>query len=1050
MKSKVLASLMVLLLWGGSVFAQNRITGVISDNLGPAIGVSVIEQGTNNGTVTDADGNFTLVVKDGAAIVVSAIGYKEQIITVGNQANFVITLEEDNELLNEVVVVGYGTQKKALVTGSTIQVKGEDLAKLNTTSPLGALQSSTPGMQIISSSGQPGEGFKVTIRGIGTTGSFSPLYVIDGVTGGDINALNPSDIESVDVLKDAASCAIYGARGANGVVLVTTKQGKSGKYQVTYDGFYGWQNSPKMPELLDAKQYMAVMNQLQINGGGSPIDWEGTLNPELYQSIMNGTFKGTNWLETIHNANAPIQNHAVNVVGGSEVNKFSLGISYTGQEGIFGKPVQSQYSRTTVRLNSDHILLKKNGLDIITVGENMTYTYSTKSGIGIGSQYWNDISTMLRANPMVPLYDADGNYTSYEYLQASGLWDLNSYTNNPMVGLVNSTRGNNKSNNYNLRLSGNIRIQPIKGLVIRSQFNYSQSASTYRDYSMTYKSSNYDFSETDKVSQSSSAGWSWSWENTINYKFNIKNHNLDLLVGNTLEHSGLGESVNAGNSAGKWPNKWSHAYVGNMTGTPTISDIGGGTWGDSGLASFFGRINYDYAEKYMLSLILRRDGSSNFARGHRWGTFPSVSAGWVITNEPWAKNIKNLDFLKLRGSWGQNGNCSVSNFQYLATVAIGSLNGGYAFGNGALESWQTGSYADKLANADISWETSQQIDLGLDARFFDNRLSVVFDWYQKDTKDWLVNAPIMGHFGSGAPYINGGDVRNSGVELALSWNQVFNPDFSFNVGVNGAYNKNEVTRIANDEGIIHGPGSVVQGIDELYRAQVGYPIGYFWAYKTDGIFQNNAEIDAWRAEGKPTMGATAVPGDLKFVDLNGDGKLDNNDKTMVGDPNPDFTMGLNFSIFFKGFDFAVSGYGSFGQQVFKSYRRYSDSIWDNYCTDVYTFWHGEGTSTRFPRLVTGANYNYMNNSDLFIENADFFKFQTVTLGYDFKRIWKSAPFSQCRLYIQGQNLWTITNYSGMDPEIGSDGGSGNSWSKGIDLGFYPSPRTILVGLNLKF
>lgn len=1039
-----------------SMMAQSpaKVTGVVTDNAGNSvISASVVELGnTSNGVVTDLDGHFEIFVPQGAELIVSSIGYATKVVAVGNQSVLAITLDEDTELLEETVVVGYGTQKKKLVTGSTVQVKGDDLVKLNTTSALGAMQASTPGMQITSSSGQPGEGFKVSIRGMGTIGSYQPLYVIDGVAGGDINALNPSDIESIDVLKDAASCAIYGARGANGVVLVTTKQAKAGKYTVTYDGSYGVQNVQRMPELLNARQYMDVQNMLTVNAGGNPIDWANILNADLYNSIMDGSFTGTNWLDVIRNENAPYSNHAVNIVGGSDRTKMSMGVSNTSQEGIFGYPVQSKYNRTTVRINSDHVILRKGALDVITFGQNMTYTYSTKSGIGIGNQYWNDISNMLRANPLVALYGADGEYSDYDDIEATGIWALNGYVNNPVVGMVRGSRGNNQSQNHALNLSANIRIQPIKDLVFRSQVNYRMSASTYRQYGMTYKTSQYDFSETDSVSQSASAGWNWSWENTLNYKFSIaeKNH-FDVLAGSTLEHSGFGESVNAARSEGAWKDDYTHAYVGNMIGTIDPSGIGGSTWGDSGLASFFGRINYDYDEKYMLSAIIRADGSSNFAPGHRWGVFPSVAAGWVVSSEPWMEGAKGtLDYLKLRASWGQNGNCSVDNFQYLATVAIGPDNGGYAFGHGALQNWQTGSYADKLANADISWETSEQIDLGFDARFFRNRLNMSFDWYQKNTKDWLVNAPVMGHFGVNAPYINGGDVRNTGVELSLDWSDSINKDISYSIGVNGSYNKNIVTRIANDEGIMHGPGSVVQGIDEIYRAQVGYPIGYFWGYKTDGVFQNQAEIDEWVASGKPTMGNPAQPGDLKFVDYNGDGLLDSNDKTMVGDPNPDYIVGLNLSFYLYGFDVAVSGYGNFGQQIFRAFRRYSDSQYDNYTTEIYDYWHGEGTTNKYPRIVPGTNYNYMQNSDLFVEDADFFRIQTISLGYDFNRLWKNSPFGQLRLYVQAQNPFVITNYKGMDPEVGSDGGSGNNWAKGIDVGYYPQARAMILGVNLKF
>ena len=1050
MKSKLFASL-VLLLFGFSAMAQTvQISGTVRDAIGPVIGASIIESGTSNGTTTDMDGAFSLTVKPGASIEISSIGYTTQVIAIGNRTNFEVMLEEDSELLEEVVVVGYGVQKKKLVTGSTVQVKGDDLAKLNTTSALGAMQSSTPGVSIMSSNGQPGSGYNVNIRGMGTIGSYAPLYVIDGVTGGDINSLNPSDIESIDVLKDAASCAIYGARGANGVILITTKQGKSGKFTVTYDGFYGVQNVQKMPEFLNAQQYMDIQDQVNFNMGKDPINWAGVLNPDLYNSIKDGSFVGTNWLEGIRNVNAPNQNHAVNLVGGTEVSKFSMGVSYTDQEGIFGKPVASNYKRVTVRLNSDHVIWRKDNLDIISFGENFTFSTNQHGGIGTGNHYWNDVYSMMSANPLVPIYQPDGSYTEYDWLSNSGIWTLDSYTSNPIASMVYSSRGNNDSHSYGLTMSGNLRVQPIKGLTWKSQFNYRMSASTYRQYGLSYRLTNYAFSDSDNVSQSASAGWSWSWENTVNYVFDVAGkHHFDALVGNTLEHSGFGESVGAGNSSVLWPNKWEYAYVSNTSGTPSLTDISGSTWGDSGLVSFFGRVNYNYDERYMLSLILRHDGSSNFMRGHRWGTFPSISAGWVISNEDWwHSNL--VSFLKLRGSWGQNGNCNIDNFQYLSTISVGAADGGYSFYTGPTSTNSgTGAYADKLANPDITWETSQQLDLGFDARMFGSKLNVAFDWYQKDTKNWLVNAPIMGHFGANAPYVNGGDVRNSGVELALNWNDAINQDFSYSIGVNGAYNKNRVTRIANDEGIIHGPGSVVQGIAELYRAQVGYPIGYFWTYATDGVFQNQEEIDAWKAQGLGTIVNDVVPGDLKFVDQNKDGVIDDDDKTMTGDPNPDFNLGVNFSVYFKGFDFAASGYGMFGHQIFRAYRRYSDSQWNNYTTEVYDYWHGEGTSNHFPRLVAGTNYNFMNNTDIFIEDADFFRIQTITLGYDFKRIWKDAPFGQCRLYVQAQNPFCFTKYKGMDPEVGSSSGF-DGWAKGIDLGYYPQAKGLLVGLNLKF
>jgi len=1033
-----------------AVQQAKKITGTVTDAMGPVIGANVLEKGTTNGVITDIDGNFTLNVQPGATIVVSFIGYQPQEIVVGSQTNFNIQLKEDTELLDEVVVVGYGVQKKKLVTGATVQVKGDKLASLNTTSALSAMQSQTPGVNITQTSGQPGEGFKVNIRGLGTVGSYAPLYVIDGVAGGDINALNPSDIEAIDVLKDAASCAIYGARGANGVILVTTKQGKTGKIQVSYDGYVGWQNAAKLPEMLNARQYMDVQDMLNFNTGGLPIDWKGLLSEGLYNSIMDGTYTGTDWVKMIHNDNAPITNHALNVVGGNEVSKFSLGVSYTNQEGIFGKPVQSAYERTTVRMNSDHVIWRKDDLDIITLTENMTYNYNTKSGIAIGDQYGNDISNCLRANPITPAYNENGGLYEYDDLKNSGIFGLISNASNPLAEMIYK-RGNNISKNHLLNMSASLKIQPIKDLVLKSQFNYKMSSNTYRQYVPAFKINDKSadtYQDTDKTQQSSGQGWQYSWENTVNYKFSINQHNVDVLAGTTLEKWGIGEDMSAVNSGGLW-NDWSHAWLSNMKGVGTATATGK-PWKEGALASFFGRVNYDYKETYMFSAILRYDGSSNFARGNRWGTFPSFSAGWVVTNEKFMEPTQSwLDFLKIRASWGQNGNCNVDNFQYLSLVAFGK-SAGYAFNGDKAPS--TGGFVSILANPNISWETSEQLDLGFDARFFNSRLSLTFDWYKKTTKDWLVNAPILGQYGLDASYINGGDVENKGVEIALGWNDRIGKDFTYGVNWNMAYNKNEVTRIANAEGILHGKEKVLsEGTSEMYRAEVGQPIGYFWGFKTEGVFQNQAEIDEWVAAGKPTMSTSPVPGDLKFVDYDGNGELTDADKTKIGNPHPDVTMGLSLNLGYKGFDLSVAGYGAFGHQIAKSWRKFGDSQYDNYTTDVFKCWHGEGTSTVMPRLVPGNTYNYMNISDIYIENADYFKIQNITLGYDFKKLFPHMPFSQARLYVTAQNLFTFTGYSGMDPEIGASGDETKySWGSGIDLGFYPSPRTFMVGVNLKF
>jgi len=444
---------------------------------------------------------------------------------------------------------------------------------------------------------------------------------------------------------------------------------------------------------------------------------------------------------------------------------------------------------------------------------------------------------------------------------------------------------------------------------------------------------------------------------------------------------------------------------------------------------------------------MRADGSSNFARGKRWGYFPSVSAGWIITNESFMESVTDvMNFFKLRGSWGQNGNCNIDNFQYLATIAFNTDAYYYEDKNTPA----TGAYPDILPNADVTWETSEQLDLGFDARFFDSRLGLNFDWYIKTTKDWLVVAPTLASYGTGAPYINGGDVQNKGVELALSWNDQVGKEFQYDINLNFAHNKNEVLRLANEEGIIHGPSSIIaENTTEAFRVQVGYPMGYFWGYKTLGVFQNQSEIDTFLANGGVTKQGSPKPGDLIFQDTDGNGVIDEKDKTFIGYPHPDFTGSFSLNLAYKGLDFSVTAYGAFGQQVMKSYRSFSDTPNDNYTTDVYTkYWTGEGSTNRYPSFSYGKHENFKDISDIYVENADYVKISNVTIGYNFKNAWKNLPASQLRIYVAAQNLFTISGYSGMDPEVGD--GAGYSWTSGIDSGYYPSSRTFMVGINLKF
>ena len=1025
-----------------ALMAQVKVTGRVSDSNKEGIpGASIVVKGTSTGTVSDFEGNYTIDVPNAnSTLVISFVGMSTQEVALAGKTKVDVVLAENTSDLDEVVVIGYGVEKKKLTTGATVQVSGENLQKMSTVNPLGALQSQTPGVNITQSSGMPGQGFKVTIRGLGTIGSSSPLYVIDGVAGGDINSLNPSDIESIDVLKDAASSAIYGARAANGVILVTTKQGKSGKIQVSYDGYYGIQNPYKVPPSLTASEYMLIQDEINYNEGLAAYDW-ATMIPDLYNKVQKG-WEGTNWLKEIENSNAPTQNHALNLAGGNDVSKFSMGLSYATQEGIYGSPVEPYYDRITARLNSEHVLYKNNGIDVIKIGENLNYNYRKNMGIGIGNIYSNDIHNMLVAPPLQPVYNEEGKYWAAADNASSGLNGLNPGLANPIASMVYN-RGQNVSKNYALNTNVYAEIQPIKNLILKSSFGYKMSASSYRQYVPKYELSTSSINSNDRISQSMSAGYSWSWENTLAYSLRVNEHSVNAVVGQSMEKWGLGESMSGANINYIFSD-FEHAYLVNTKGvTPGQTTLDGTPWGEGGIASFFGRASYNYKETYMASAVMRAGGSSNFARGNRWGYFPSFSAGWVMTNEGFMDGAKNIiNFLKLRASWGQNGNASISPFQYLATVAFNDL-GKYSFGN-VKDSQSTGAYADILPNKDVTWETAEQLNIGFDARFFDSKLGVAFDWYNKKTIDWLVDAPILASYGTGAPYINGGDVENKGVELSLNWNDKVG-DFTYGINFNVAKNKNEVTRIANSEGIIHGESNLLsQGTTEMYRAQVGYPIGYFYGYKTAGVFQNGAEVAAAGA----TLQKDPQPGDLIFVDNNGDGSITVDDKTMIGNPHPDVTLGFSFNMAYKGFDLSVTTNGAFGQQIAKSYRSFADSKTQNFTTDIFGRWHGEGTSNKLPRLSSGSNANWQEISDIYIEDADYLKVQNVTFGYDFKKLFPTLPFGQTRLYFTAQNLYTFTGYSGQDPEIGYGGGA--SWSSGVDLGFYPSPRTYLVGINLKF
>jgi TonB-linked SusC/RagA family outer membrane protein len=1054
--------------------ASKKITGNVVDAQGPVIGASVVEKGTSNGTVTDFDGNFTLSVNPGATIVISYIGYETQEIAVGSKDNFSITMKEDDSVLDEVVVVGYGVQKKKLVTGATVQVKGEEIAKLNTTSALEAMQSSTPGVQITQASSQPGKGYKVYIRGIGTTGDSQPLYVIDGVAGGDINAINPNDIESIDVLKDAASAAIYGSRAANGVILVTTKQGKEGKIELTYNGAIGWSNVAKRPELLNAQQYITMLDEFSFNNTGVTQNWSGLVPANILSKVANG-WQGTDWWDAFVNKNAVQHNHSVTLTGGTDRSKFSMSYTYTGNNGIMGADKASYYHRHTIRINSDHVLLKAKDFDAITLGENVSVSYTKNHDLAEDGMYWSYIHSLLQTVPLLPQYDENGEV--YTYNKNGDGWN-NAIFNNPWENFTHGGFGAMaESRSINSAATAFLTIQPIKGLRFRSQFNYSWGAGGYRGYNEP-QSSGYG-SATSTIYSANQSAWlntNWSIENTLTYDLPmLGGHKISAMIGESFQSTAWSFNLGGSNKIQMGEQLatlkgWDSAWLSNfkvinatdvtLTGKPNDEEY---------LSSWFGRINWDWNETYMATVTMRWDGSSIFTRGKRWGFFPSVSAGWVVTNEKFMESTKSwLDFFKIRASWGQNGNNRISKYQYLATIALSGDAGdsGYKFGSTTEISNagtpHTGAYANIVPNADLTWETSEQLDFGFDARFINSRLGVNFDWYKKTTKDWLITGPMIAVMGTNPAAINGGDVKNTGVELALTWNDRIGKDFSYNIGVNFTYNKNEVTRIANENHYIDGPGGVLsQGTEFIYRAEEGKPIGYFYGMSYSGIWQNQAQIDAANAQSlidhpnldKPTWDG-AQPGDCIWDDWNGDGVITyaegaTSDRHEIGNPNPDVMLGVNLGCSFKGFDFAVNGAGAFGMQIMRSYRSFGDAPYQNYDTTIFNRWHGEGTSNSQPRMTDGGKPNANWISTRYMEDADYFKIKTVTLGYDFKTIWKACPLQQLRFYVQAQNLFTFTGYTGLDPEVGNTAG-GSGWASGVDLGLYPPSRTFLVGASIKF
>lgn len=1015
-RSLLMIPLMFLSLGLANVCAQQRIVkGVIKDREGiPMPGVSVLIKGTSKGAATDLSGAYSLEALPTDILVVSYLGYQSEELEVGERSEINLVLFEDITALSEIVVVGYGTQKKVLNTGANLQVKGDKLQKMSTTNALQALQGQAPGVQISSTSGQPGEGMKVVIRGMGTIGNSGPLYVVDGVLTGDISYLSNADIESIDVLKDAASAAIYGSQAANGVVLVTTKSGKKGSGgSISFDSFYGIQNAARKTPLLNSKEYATMMNEAAVNSGKLPYY-------TLEQIDSMGT--GTDWLDQMFVDDAVTQSYSIGITGSSQSSTYSASLGYLSQEGVVGGKDLSYYERYNFRINSEHNLYS----DIITFGQHLSFAYVNNNGVGVGNQFNN---TLRGAFSTTPFLANDASDTVGMFNQA-----------NPYYSMVN----NNQNTKNNQKLLGDVylQIEPLKGLKFRSSLGLEYNANESNSFVPEYTLSVYSFNNDSKVTQSMGKGRTLIWDNLLSYGMDLtEEHRLDAMLGSSA-YDLRGSSMWASNTNLIFTDL-EHAWLSNATNTDgTRISLGGEPYFNKRM-SYFGRLNYNFRESYMLNVTFRADGSSQFAKDNRWGYYPSVSAGWVISNEGFMDNTSNwLNFLKLRASWGQVGNQNADAFQYLAPVTFAFTN--YTFGTeeGILVS---GAYPSRLANPGLKWETSEQTNIGFDAQMLSGKLSANLDLYSKTTKDWLIRAPILATAGADAPWINGGDVNNRGIELALSYADRMG-DLGYTININGAYNKNKVGNIPTADGIVHGlTNQLYDNSLEFYRAQSGYPIGYFWGLSTNGIFQSEEEVASHTSSEGELIQPNAQPGDVRYIDRNDDGVINDLDRDIIGNPNPDYTFGFSITTDYKGFDFSVQTNGVAGNQLVQSYRNQSNQ-YGNYTTAILDRWHGPGSSNSMPR-VTENNNNWTSFSDLYIHDGDFLRISNVTLGYDFTKKFKIKGINQLRLYASALNLYTFTKYEGMDPEIGY---GVESMSQGVDLGYYPRPRTFMLGLNVKF
>lgn len=1006
--------LLALPVWG-----QIRITGKVTleNESEGAIGVNILVKGQSNaGTITDLDGNFSIDVSDEQSILVfTYIGYQEVEQVVGKQRSLSIVLPVSSSQLEEVIVTGYSNQKRSSISGSVATLASKDLAERPLLRVEQALQGQTAGVQVAQVSGSPGSPLTVRVRGIGTINNSDPLYIVDGIPVEGLDFLNPNDIESINVLKDASSAAIYGSRGANGVVLITTKGGKKKQEgKITYDAYVGLQRASRLLDLLDAEEYATLQNEAFVAAGKTP-------RPEF--AVPSALGKGTDWQEAIFET-APISSHQLTFTGGGESSASTLSANYFSQDGIVGG-AKSNFQRATVRIN--HTADLKSWL---TMGSNIGFTWLKRNGLPENNQYNSPLIRAINMDPVTPVRKQDGTFAYSAYADTD--------IANPVNGIA-QTYDTWVSN----RLVGSAfsEVRFSKAFTWRTTFSVDATFAVQRGFRPKYDLSSIallseappaEKSLINSVSIGNNTWKNFQVENVFTWQKQIReNHQLTLIGGTTTLKNRFDASGGANTNLPS--NNVKDAYISN-TIDPIDSQSAYQYASESALLSVFGKMNYSWKEKYLFAATMRADGSSRFGKNNRYGYFPSASLGWVVSQESFWKS-KSIDFLKLRASWGQNGNDRIGDYSFTTVVYNGQ---NYAFGN--REIITNGSVALSAANPDLKWETSSQTNLGVDMELLNGEWAVTADYYLKKTEDMLYAAPIPLVAGTAPPIQNVATAENEGVEFSVNYRKSVN-QWKWSVGGNVSFVNSRITGLGRGgEPILSG---YVQSANAFAaKTDVGQPAGAFFGYVTDGIFQTQAEIESHAFQNEAT-----APGDIRFADLDGNGIINLNDRTYIGNPTPDFAYGGNASLAWRGIECLVVFQGTYGNEIYNNTTRY-DFSYVNRPSSALARWTGPGTSNSEPRVsLTDPNQN-ARISDRFVEDGSYLRLKTATISYNLPQNWlKKGHFDKAKLYVTAQNLLTWTKYSGLDPEIGNVGGS---LEIGIDRGFYPQARTFMVGLSCTF